>query len=102
MTDLRLPAYGRHLRAALKNNLRPIAGGGCVVLTTCWDYAKAFARLVCDSNESADLWDFSMLAGLDVIVIVPSRDQVLGEQLRHRAIDSGACVAVLSIVQEAI
>jgi hypothetical protein len=73
-----------------------------VVLTTCWDYAKAFARLVCDSGEAAEVWDLSVLAGLDVIVAVPSRDHVLGEHLRHRAIDSGARLAVLSVVEEAV
>ena len=97
----RLPAYGRELREALARRLRPVAGGGCVVLTTCWDYAKPFARLVCDADQSADMWDLSLLTGLDVVVVVPKRDQVLGDQLRRRAVDSGAHLAVLTVVEEA-
>ena len=98
----RLPAYGRQLRAALDAGLRPLKGGGSIIVTTDWDYARAFhpGRVVCPVTSPPDCYDVEFLRGCEVIMLVHERDQLYGEVLFARIKDAGAKDATLSIVRE--
>ncbi len=98
----RLPAYGRQLKAALDRELRPRKGGGSIVVTTEWDYAQYFdaGRVVCPPGDSADEFDFTFLAGCEVIVLVHERDEPHGRLLLARIKEAGAKLAVLSVNRE--
>ena len=97
----RLPAYGRSLKAHLTAGLRPIAGGGAIVVTTEWSYATPFARLVCSPDFPPDRWDFSYLRGTEVIVLVPQRYRSIGKGLTERVRQAGAALVVLAVNAEA-
>lgn len=98
----RLPAYGRRLRAALDAGYRPRFGGGAVIVTTEWDFARSFdpGRVVCPSNVLAAGWDFRFLIGCDVVVLVPECDEILGEALVASIRDAGARLVVLAVAPE--
>jgi hypothetical protein len=99
----RLPAYGRQLAAALDAGLRPRTGGGTIIVTTDWNYARAFSpgRVVCPPSDSPDEFEFTFLNGCEVIVLAHERDELHGEALLARIKDAGAKAATLSIVREA-
>ena len=96
-TRHRLPAYGRAAKARLVAGLRPVAGGGAIVVTTDWDYATPFARLVCAPEEPMDRWDFSYLRGTEVIILVPERYRLIGQHLTEQVRLAGAALAVLVV-----
>jgi hypothetical protein len=95
----RLPAFGRRLRDAIEVGYMPWKGGGCIVVTTEWDYARGFdpGRVVCPSGEPVDAYDFTFLHGCDVIVLVPEADEIQGEALTAAIRSVGASLVVLSI-----
>ena len=94
----RMPAYGRALRDALRAGLRPNKLGGAVLITSDWTCARAAApaRLVCPPDEGAD-WSFDWLAGVEVLVLVPERDELHGERLAAALRDAGAALVVLAV-----
>jgi len=98
----RLPAYGRQLKAALDAGLRPRTGGGTIIVTTEWDYARAFSpgRVVCPPSDPPEDFDFAFLNGCEVIVLVHERDQPHGEALLACVKESGARAASLHLVRE--
>lgn len=98
----RLPAYGRQIKAALDAGLRPRTGGGTIIVTSEWNYARASSpgRVVCPPSDHPEEYDFAFLNGCEVIVLVHERDQVHGEALFARIKDSGAKRTTLSIVRE--
>ncbi len=98
----RLPAFGRQLKAALDLGLRPRAGGGCVIVTSEWNYALAFdpGRVVCPPSDSPDQFTFGFLRGVEVIVLVPEQDEIHGERLVAHIRDAGAKLVVLSVNRE--
>ena len=93
----RLPAFGRALRDGINAGLRPHKLGGGVVVVSRWDDAQgaAPARVVCPPDEPAASFDFSFLAGLDVLVLVPLADELHGEALAAAIRDAGAALVVL-------
>ena len=101
-TRRRLPAHGRQLKAALDAGLRPAKGGGSIIVTSEWNYARAFdpGRVVCPPEDSADEYDFAFLNGCDVVVLVPERDEPHGRQLLACIRSAGAKLAVLSVNRE--
>lgn len=98
----RLPAYGRRLKAALDRGMKPRRGSGGIVVTTRWDYARAFdpARVVCPPGDPLDGYDFRFLRGRDVVVLVPAADEICGEELRAVISDAGASLVVLVVNRE--
>ena len=98
----RLPAFGRYLREALMGGYRPEKAGGGIVVTSDWNYARAFhpGRLVCPPSDPVDDIDFGFLRGCDVLVIVPEADVLHGEALRAAIRDAGAAVVVLTVNRE--
>jgi hypothetical protein len=98
----RLPAYGRQLKAALDAGLRPRKGGGCIIVTSEWEYARAFdpGRVVCPVSESPDSYDFTFLNGCEAIVLVHECDEVHGEALLAKVKDARASVATLHLVRQ--
>mgnify|MGYP000950580429 CR=1 FL=1 len=98
----RLPAFGRALRDAFKAGLSPCKLGGGVVVVSSWDDARgaAPARVVCPPDEPAESFDFSFLAGLDVLVLVPLADELHGEALAAAIRDAGAALVVLAVNRE--
>lgn len=98
----RLPAFGRQLREALRVGLRPRKLQGAVLVTTRWDYAVAAApaRLVCPPNLPICEFDFALLAGLEVVVLVPSVDAARGAMIAARIRDMGATLVVLAVNRE--
>lgn len=98
----KLPAYGRALKAALTAGLRPRKAGGGIVVTTDWNYARAFdpGRIVCPPGEPVERYDFSFLAGCPVVVVVPARDERYGELLVAHLRDAGASLVVLAVNRE--
>lgn len=101
IATIRLPAYGKQVRANIDSGRRPLAGGGAVIVTTRWNYAKGFVRLVCEPYESATRWDLRFLRGCEVVVLVPECDRAVGEQLTQCVRGAGAKLVVLSVVEEA-
>ena len=101
-TRQRLPAHGRQLKAALDAGLRPLKGGGSIIVTSHWDYARAFdpGRVVCPPEDSPDVYDFAFLNGCEVVVLVPERDESHGNRLLARIRDAGAKLAVLAVNRE--
>jgi len=101
-TRQRLPAYGRQLKAALDAGLRPVKGGGTIIVTTEWNYARAFdpGRVVCPPDDSPSDYDFAFLNGCEVVVLVPELDEPRGRQLLDCIRDAGAKLAVLSVNRE--
>ena len=101
-TRLRLPAHGRQLKAALDAGMRPAKGGGSIIVTSHWDYARAFdpGRVVCPPEDSPDDYDFSFLNGCEIVVLVPERDEPHGKRLLARIREAGAKLAVLSVNRE--
>jgi hypothetical protein len=101
-TRLRLPAHGRQLKAALDAGLRPRKGGGTIIVTSEWDYARAFdpGRVVCPPSDPVDGFDFTFLSGCEVVVLVPARDELYGQALLARIRDAGSKLAVLAINPE--
>ena len=95
----RLPAFGRRLRAAFDAGYGPWKGGGSVIVTTRWDYARAFdpGRVVCPSGEPVDGYDFAFLQGCDVIVLVPQADEIQGEALAASIRNAGASLVVPAV-----
>ena len=98
----RLPAYGRELSAALLAGYRPVPGGGCVIVTTRWDYATAFSpgRLVCPPDVPARAYDFAFLRGVEVAVVVPPCHRTYGEAVRAEIEAAGAALVVLAVNPE--
>jgi len=98
----RLPAYGRRLRDVIDAGYRPRKGGGAVIVTTDWDYARSFdpGRVVCPPDVPAAEWNFRFLRGCDAVVLVPECDEILGEALVAAILDAGATLAVLAVVPE--
>lgn len=98
----RLPAFGCALRDAINAGLRPHKLGGGVLVASGWDDAKAAApaRVVCPSPEPAESFDFSFLAGLEVLVLVPQSDELYGEALAAAIRDAGAALVVLAVNRE--
>jgi hypothetical protein len=96
----RLPAYGRDIKVGLAAGLRPVFGGGGFIVTTHWDYAKPFARLICRPDVPVREWDFSFLRGCEVLVLVPEVHRVIGAELQARLKEAKASLVVLSVVQE--
>src|SRR5579862_472376 len=98
-TRQRLPAFGRRLKTALDAGMRPAKGGGSIIVTSDWDYARAFdpGRVVCPPEDGADEYDFAFLNGCEVVVLVPERDEPHGRRLLARIRDAGAKLAVLSV-----
>src|SRR5690348_3721852 len=92
----RLPAYGRQLEAALDYGMRPALGGGSIIVTSDWNYARAFdpGRVVCPPEDSPDDYDFAFLNGCEVVVLVPERDEPFGRRLLDRIRGAGAKLAV--------
>lgn len=101
-TRRRLPAYARQLKAALDDGLRPLTGGGGIVVTSEWHYASAFdpGRVVCPATDSPDDFDFSFLTGCDVVVLVPERDEAHGRALAARIREAGAALTYLAVNRE--
>ena len=99
----RIPAFGRALRDAIRAGNRPRCLGGGVIVTTDWRYASAAhgARLVCPPGEPAKSWALDFLAGLDVLVLVPSDDARHGAALAEAIRDAGAALVVLLVDHEA-
>ena len=98
----RLPAYGRRLRDAIQAGYRPCKGGGGVIVTSDWTFARAFhpARVVCPPGEAPESFDFGFLRGIDVCVLVPEVDVLHGEALRTALLSAGAALVALAIVRE--
>ena len=97
----RLPAYGRSVKSRLESGLRPIVGGGTIVVTTEWNYAAPFTRLVCSPEIRTDNWDFSYLRGVDVVVLVPHEHRLVGERLSECIRQAHANLVVLAVNPEA-
>lgn len=95
----RLPAFGRRLRAALEAGYRPWKGGGCVIVTSHWDFARGFdpGRVVCPPDEPVDNFDFAFLRGLEVLVLVPEADDIHGEALLAAIHSAGAALGHLTV-----
>ena len=98
----RLPAFGRQLRDAIRAGLRPRKLEGAVLVTTRWDYALAAApaRLVCPPEYPTCEFDFALLAGLQVVVLVPSVDATRGALIAARIREMGATLVVLAVNRE--
>ena len=97
----RLPAFGRRLRAALDAGYRPWKGGGSIIVTSHWDFARAFdpGRVVCPPDEPVVSYDFTFLRGLEVLVLVPEADELHGEALRTTIRSAGAMLVHLAVHQ---
>ena len=95
----RLPAFGRRLRAALDAGYRPRKGGGSVMVTSHWDFARAFdpARVVCPPGEPVDDYDFTFLRGLEILVLVPKADELHGKALCTAIRNAGATLVHLAV-----
>jgi hypothetical protein len=98
----RLPAYGRQLKAALDSGYRPRKGGGTIIVTNDWSYARYFdgGRVVCPPNDSPDEYDFSFLNGCEIVVLVHERHEPHGRALLARILEAGPKLAALSVNRE--
>ncbi len=76
---MRLPAYGREIALLLRAGRRPI--GGTIVVTTRWEYARAFARVVTPPEIPPEEFDLSFLRAQEIIVVVPEEHEELGHRL---------------------
>ena len=99
MSAHRLPAYGRDIARALAAGFRPRLGN-TVAVVTAWDLRTPLERVVCPATEDATTWRFDFLAGQDVVVLAPERDQIHAERLGARIRDAGASCVYVGLQRE--
>lgn len=95
---MRAPAYGREIATLLRAGRRPL--GGSIIVTTRWDFARAFARVVTPPEIPPEEFDLSFLRAQEVMVVVPQAHEELGYRLLTCVRRAGPRRAVLIVEHE--
>jgi len=80
---------------------RPQIGGGCVCIVTDWTIRTPLAQMVCEPSVSAESWDLSFLAGIEVLLLTRARDAAYGEALHDALVDAGSPLVSRHVVSGA-
>jgi hypothetical protein len=76
----RLPAYAGEVAQLLREGRRPRRG--LIVVSTEWRFVSGpFVCVVCPRDTPPSTFDFAFLRGQDVLVLVPTADAPIGEQI---------------------